>query len=92
MLHDCALRTFCNHPTRRVHITRSVKSSNAVRGWGDTCRGRIPEAKGQGKTREACLESVSAAIELVLNYRREESRELARSFPINESACTWLRG
>lgn len=37
----------------------------------------VPEANGQGKTREACLESLSAAIELVLDYRREKSRELA---------------
>jgi len=37
----------------------------------------VPEANGQGKTREECLESLSAAIELVLDYRREKSRELA---------------
>lgn len=37
----------------------------------------IPEANGQGKTREACLESLAAAIELVLEYRRENALERA---------------
>ena len=37
----------------------------------------VPEANGQGKTREACLESLAAAIELVLDYRREQGREKA---------------
>jgi predicted RNase H-like HicB family nuclease len=37
----------------------------------------VPEANGQGKTREACLENLSAAIEPVLNYRREQSLEKA---------------
>ena len=31
----------------------------------------------QGKTREECLESLAAAIELVLDYRREQGREKA---------------
>lgn len=37
----------------------------------------VPEANGQGKTREDCLESLAAAIELVLNYRREQGLEKA---------------
>ena len=37
----------------------------------------VPEANGQGKTREECLESLSAAIELILDYRREQSLEKA---------------
>jgi predicted RNase H-like HicB family nuclease len=37
----------------------------------------VPEANGQGKTREVCLESLAAAIELVLDYRREQGREKA---------------
>jgi predicted RNase H-like HicB family nuclease len=37
----------------------------------------VPEANGQGKTREACLESLAAAIALVLDYRREQGREKA---------------
>ncbi len=37
----------------------------------------VPEANGQGKTREECLESLSAAIELVLDHRREQSLEKA---------------
>lgn len=37
----------------------------------------VPEANGQGKTREECLESLAAAIELVLEYRREKSLENA---------------
>ena len=32
----------------------------------------VPEANGQGKTREECLASLAAAIELVLDYRREQ--------------------
>ena len=33
----------------------------------------VPGANGQGKTRQECLESLAAAIELVLEYRREQS-------------------
>ncbi|MCX8092463.1 MAG: type II toxin-antitoxin system HicB family antitoxin [Verrucomicrobiae bacterium] len=33
----------------------------------------VPEANGQGKTREECLENLAAAIELVLEYRREKA-------------------
>jgi len=32
----------------------------------------VPEANGQGKSREACLASFAAAIELVLDCRREK--------------------
>ncbi|MCZ7638923.1 MAG: type II toxin-antitoxin system HicB family antitoxin [Verrucomicrobia bacterium] len=32
----------------------------------------VPEANGQGKTREECLQNLAAAIELVLDYRREQ--------------------
>jgi predicted RNase H-like HicB family nuclease len=35
----------------------------------------VPEANGQGKTRQECLESLAAAIELVLEYRREQGLE-----------------
>jgi len=31
----------------------------------------VPEANGQGKTRQESLESLAAAIELVLDYKRE---------------------
>jgi predicted RNase H-like HicB family nuclease len=37
----------------------------------------VPEANGQGKTREDCLESLAAAIELVLDYKREQGLENA---------------
>ena len=37
----------------------------------------VPAASGQGKTREECLESPGAAIELVLDYKREQGREKA---------------
>jgi len=37
----------------------------------------VPEANGQGKTREECLESLAAAIELVLDYKREQGLENA---------------
>lgn len=35
----------------------------------------VPEANGQGKTREACLQDLAAAIETVLDYKREKSLE-----------------
>ena len=37
----------------------------------------VPEANGQGKTRERCLESLAAAIELVLDHKREQGLEKA---------------
>ena len=37
----------------------------------------VPGANGQGKTREECLESLAAAIELVLEYKREQGLENA---------------
>lgn len=37
----------------------------------------VPEANGQGKTRQECLESLAAAIELVLEYKREQALENA---------------
>jgi predicted RNase H-like HicB family nuclease len=33
----------------------------------------VPEAHGQGLSREACLRDLSASIESVLDYRREEA-------------------
>ncbi len=37
----------------------------------------VPGANGQGKTKEECLTSLKAAIELILEHRREDSlREL----------------
>lgn len=35
----------------------------------------VPEANGQGKTRAECLESLAAAIDLVLEYKREQAME-----------------
>jgi predicted RNase H-like HicB family nuclease len=35
----------------------------------------IVEANGQGRTREACLDNLAAAIETVLEYRREKAME-----------------
>jgi predicted RNase H-like HicB family nuclease len=37
----------------------------------------VPEANGQGKTRQECMESLAAAIELVLEYKREQGLENA---------------
>jgi len=37
----------------------------------------VPEANGQGKTREECLENLAAAIELVLDHKREHGLEKA---------------
>ena len=37
----------------------------------------VPEANGQGKSRAQCLESLTAAIDLVLDYRREQGLEKA---------------
>lgn len=33
----------------------------------------VPEANGQGKTKEECLKSLAAAVELVLEDRRQEA-------------------
>ena len=35
----------------------------------------FPEANGQGETREECLNSLKAAIELLLEDRREDARQ-----------------
>ena len=35
----------------------------------------VPEANGQGRTREACLSDLASAIETVLQYRREKAME-----------------
>jgi predicted RNase H-like HicB family nuclease len=45
--------------------------------WFTALCPEVPEANGQGKTREACLESLASAIELVLEYRREQSLQKA---------------
>ncbi len=37
----------------------------------------VPEANGQGKTRAEALESLAAAIELVLDYKRDEAMNKA---------------
>jgi predicted RNase H-like HicB family nuclease len=37
-----------------------------------TCA-EVPEAHGQGSTREECLRDLAGSIESVLEYRREES-------------------
>jgi predicted RNase H-like HicB family nuclease len=37
----------------------------------------VPEANGQGKTREECLQSLAAAIALVVDYKRERGLENA---------------
>ena len=37
----------------------------------------VPEANGQGKTREACLQSLADAIALVVDYKRERGLENA---------------
>jgi predicted RNase H-like HicB family nuclease len=38
--------------------------------WYIACSQEIPGANGQGKTREECLQSLSAAIDLILKVRR----------------------
>lgn len=35
----------------------------------------FPEANGQGETREDCLQSLKAAIDLLLEDRREDARK-----------------
>jgi predicted RNase H-like HicB family nuclease len=45
--------------------------------WFTAFCAEVPEANGQGKTREECLDSLGAAIELVLDYRREQALERA---------------
>ena len=41
--------------------------------WFTACCPEVPEANGQGKTRAECLESLAAAIDLVLEYRRDKA-------------------
>jgi predicted RNase H-like HicB family nuclease len=45
--------------------------------WFTSYCAEIPEANGQGKTREDCLSDLAAAIDLVLEYRREKGLERA---------------
>jgi len=45
----------------------------------------VPGANGQGRTREECLASLSEAISLILEHRREESLRGAPSDAICET-------
>lgn len=45
--------------------------------WMTASCAEVPEANGQGKTRAEALESLAAAIELVLEYRRDKALENA---------------
>ncbi|MGH8022189.1 MAG: type II toxin-antitoxin system HicB family antitoxin [Limisphaerales bacterium] len=54
----------------RNHYTAVVQRDGK---WFSAFCPEVPEANGQGKTREECLESLAAAIELVPDYRREQS-------------------
>ena len=45
----------------------------------------VPGANGQGRTREECLGSLSAAISLILEHRREESLRGVPSDAIRET-------
>ena len=38
-----------------------------------SCCAELPGANGQGKTKEQCLKSLSEAIELILEDRRQDS-------------------
>jgi predicted RNase H-like HicB family nuclease len=46
----------------------------------------VPEANGQGNTRQECLESLAAAIELVLDYKREHGLEKATNGTARQAA------
>jgi predicted RNase H-like HicB family nuclease len=54
----------------RNHYTAVVQRDGK---WFTASCPEVPEANGQGKTRTECLESLAAAIELILDYRREQS-------------------
>lgn len=41
--------------------------------WHIAYCAEVPEANGQGATREACLANLSDAITLILEHRRDES-------------------
>ena len=43
-------------------------------GFWATCA-EVPEANGQGETREAAIDDLKAAIELVLEYKREHGQK-----------------
>jgi predicted RNase H-like HicB family nuclease len=44
-------------------------------GWFIACCPEIPGANGQGRTKQETLESLAAAIELILEDRREDGLE-----------------
>jgi predicted RNase H-like HicB family nuclease len=43
--------------------------------WHIAYCAELPGANGQGKTREECLANLREAIALILEHRREESRQ-----------------
>lgn len=45
----------------------------------------VPEANGQGKSKEACLEDLRAAVELVMDMRREEALSNKKETQLVES-------
>ncbi|MBI4028193.1 MAG: type II toxin-antitoxin system HicB family antitoxin [Verrucomicrobia bacterium] len=44
-------------------------------GWYVAFCPEVPEANGQGKTQEACIESLRQAILLLMEDRREDARK-----------------
>ena len=58
----------------RNHYTAVVQRDGK---WFIAFCPEVPEANGQGKTRQECLESLAGAIELVLDYKREQGLEKA---------------
>ncbi len=42
---------------------------------------KVPEANGQGRTREECLQSLREAVLLLMEDRREDARRSAASEP-----------
>ena len=44
-------------------------------GFWATCA-EVPEANGQGETQEEAIEDLKAAVELVLNYKRDHGKRI----------------
>lgn len=85
IMHRCR----CNRTRMRQCTTNSQQSSRRM-GTGSSSP-EIPGANGQGRTKQECLESLAAAISLVLEDRREDGlrgvpAEVERAVVVVESS------
>lgn len=59
-----------------MNVPLSAELHHEGEWWVGFCP-EVPEANGQGRTREECLESLREAILLLMEDRREDARERA---------------